>query len=469
MLPVIALVGRPNVGKSTLFNVLSKSRQALVADEPGVTRDRQYGELRLGNFPAILIDTGGIVSDASGMAELIVKNAEIALLEADLIYFIVDAKAGLTAEDQHIASFLRKLSKPIILVLNKSDGGDPELLATDFYGLGFSKPICISAAHKQNLTALLELSADLVPELTRTEEGPEAHSKGIKIALVGRPNVGKSTLTNRMLGEERVIASDIPGTTRDSIYVPFIHRGEEYTLIDTAGVRRRGKISETVEKFSVVKTLQAIKDAHVVIFLIDAQTGLIDQDLHLLDFVTDAGRSLVIAINKWDGLDTDQKEQVKKEIDRRLGFVDYAEQFFISAIHGTNVGHLFDAVVRAYNASHQDLSTPKLTNLLAEAVLAHNPPVVKGRRIKLKYVHCGGHNPPTLVLHGNQLAALSESYVRYLEHFYRKALKMVGTPIRFERKTADNPYADKGERSARRPEPHGSKLKKRPIRSARKS
>lgn len=460
MLPVVALVGRPNVGKSTLFNALTSSRQALVADEPGVTRDRQYGEVTLGDKPFIIIDTGGLVSKAHGMAELIFKNAEIALAEADVIYFIVDAKSGVTAEDQHIASLLRKLNKPIILVVNKIDGKDPELIVAEFYALGLGMPIGISAVHREYLTSLVEHTETMLSPIERID-APELQHKGIKIALVGRPNVGKSTLTNRMLGEERVIASDMPGTTRDSIYIPFSHHGVDYTLIDTAGVRRRGRIDEAIEKFSVIKTLQAIKDASVVIFLVDAQEGLTDQDLHLLGFVIDAGRSLVLAINKWDGLDVSQKDHVKNEVERRLDFVDYAEIFFISALHGTNVGHLFEAVQRAYKAATQELTTPKLTALLEQAIFEHNPPMVKGRRIKLKYVHCGGHNPPTLILHGNQLQNLPKSYLRYLEKFYRRALHMVGTPIRFECKTSSNPYEGKREKLTTRQQYSGRKLKKR--------
>jgi len=460
MLPVVALVGRPNVGKSTLFNALTNSRQALVADEPGVTRDRQYAEVISGDAPFIIIDTGGLVSKAQGMAELIFKNAEVALKEADLIYFIVDAKSGVTPEDQHIAAILRKLNKPILVVVNKVDGKDPELMAAEFYALGLGEPMGVSAAHREYLSSLVEHTESLLAQVPRTED-QEPLDKGIKIALVGRPNVGKSTLTNRMLGETRVIASDTPGTTRDSIYIPFTHHGEAYTLIDTAGVRRRGRIDAAVEKFSVIKTLQAIKDANVVIFLIDAQEGLTDQDMHLLGFVIDAGRSLVIAINKWDGLSTEQKDHVKTEIERRLNFVDYAEMFFISAIHGTNVGHLFDAVQRAYKASTQELSTPRLTTLLEQAVFEHNPPMVQGRRIKLKYVHCGGYHPPTLVLHGNQLQNLPGSYLRYLEKFYRRALKMVGTPIRFECKTSVNPYEGRKEKLTTRQQHSGRKLKKR--------
>jgi GTP-binding protein len=459
MLPVVALVGRPNVGKSTLFNALTQSRQALVADEPGVTRDRQYGEAR-GTHPFIVVDTGGLVNKAQGMAELIFKNAAIAVQEADLIYFIVDAKTGVTPEDQHIAAFLRKLNKPLLLVVNKIDGKDPEQSGHEFYALGLGTPVGISATHREHLNTLFERTWPILAKSPSTSAAP-IEIKGIKIALVGRPNVGKSTLTNRMLGEERVLASEIPGTTRDSIYIPFVHHGVEYTLIDTAGVRRRGRISETVEKFSVIKTLQAIRDANVVIFLVDAQEGLTDQDLHLLGFVLDAGRSIVIAINKWDGLSVEQKEHVKTEIARRFDFISYAQIFFISGLHGTNVGHLFDAVQEAYKASTQELPTPKLTALLEQAVFEHNPPMVKGRRIKLKYVHCGGYHPPTLILHGNQLQNLPASYLRYLEKFYRQALHMVGTPIRFECKIAANPYAQRREKLTPRQQHSGRKLQKK--------
>lgn len=460
MIPVLALVGRPNVGKSSLFNVLTKTRQALVADEPGVTRDRQYGEVKVGDVPFILIDTGGLVRDADGITRFIVESAKTAILEADIILFLVDARAGLTPEDQAIAELLRKSQKPIIVVVNKVDGLDEEIAVVEFFELGFGIPIPISAAHKANIEAPMKRAKKLIDEVP-VRDAPQVEAKGIKIALVGRPNVGKSTLTNRMLGEERVIVCDMPGTTRDSIYIPFVHHNDEFTLIDTAGVRRRGRITqESIEKFSVVKTLQAIRDSNVVIFLVDGSEGLTDQDLSLLDFVISSGRSLVFTVNKWDGLSVDQKEFVKDEIDRRMGFLDFVETFFISALHGSNVGLLFDAVKRAYESSIKELPTPLLTDLLERAVLEHNPPMVHGRRIKLKYVHCGGHSPPTLVIHGNQLDSLPVSYIKYLERFYQKALKMVGTPILIERKTSKNPYEGRREKLTPRQQLHGRKKPK---------
>lgn len=459
MIPVLALIGRPNVGKSSLFNVLTKSRQALVADEPGVTRDRQYGEVKVGDIPFILIDTGGLVRDADGITRFIVESAKTAMLEADIILFLVDARAGLTPEDQEIAELLRKVEKPVIVVVNKVDGLDEEIAVAEFYELGMGAPIPISAAHKGNIEAPMKRAKKMIAEIP-VRDLPKIEAQGIKIALVGRPNVGKSTLTNRMLGEERVIVCDMPGTTRDSIYIPFKHHNDEFTLIDTAGVRRRSRINESVEKFSVVKTLQAVRDSHVVIFLVDARESLTDQDLSLLDFVISSGRSLIFTVNKWDGLAEEQKTKVKDDIDRRMGFLDFAEIFFISALHGSNVGLLFDAVKRAYASSIKELPTPLLTELLERAVLEHNPPMVRGRRIKLKYVHCGGHNPPTLVIHGNQLDDLPESYIKYLERFYQKALKLVGTPILIERKTAKNPYEGRYEKLTPRQQRHGRKSPK---------
>ncbi len=459
MIPVLALVGRPNVGKSSLFNALTHSRQALVADEPGVTRDRQYGEVKVGDIPFILIDTGGLVTEAEGITRFIVKSAHTAIEEADIILFLVDARAGLTPEDHAIAELLRKTRKRVIVVVNKVDGLNEDVAIIEFFELGMGEPIPISSAHRSNLEAPLRRAKKWLDEIPLHEVSP-VEIQGIKIALVGRPNVGKSTLTNRMLGEERVIVCDLPGTTRDSIYIPFTHRNDAFTLIDTAGVRRRGRINEAVEKFSVVKTLQSIRDAHVVIFLVDARESLTDQDLSLLDFVISSGRSLVFTVNKWDGLSLEQKERVKEDIDRRMGFLDFVETFFISALHGSNVGLLFDAVKRSYASSIMELPTPLLTTLLEKAVLEHNPPMVQGRRIKLKYVHCGGHNPPTLVMHGNQLDNLPESYIKYLERFYQKALKMVGTPILIERKTAKNPYEGRYEKLTPRQQRHGRKSPK---------
>ena len=461
MIPTLAIIGRPNVGKSSLFNVLTRSRQALVADEPGVTRDRQYGEVKIGNIPFIIIDTGGMVTEADGIAHFIVESAKTAIEEADILLFVVDAKAGITPEDLAITMMLRKTAKPIILVANKIDSVNEQTALAEFYELGLGTPIGVSASHKKYLQTMLDRAETLMGDLHIDASTHPEEIRGIKMALVGRPNVGKSTLTNRMLGEERVIVCDMPGTTRDSVYIPFTHHNDEFTLIDTAGVRRRGRINLTVEKFSVIKTLQAIADANVVIFLVDAQEGLTDQDLHLLDFVISSGRSLVFAVNKWDGLSEDQRNRVKEEIDRRMAFVDFAEIFFISALHGTAVGLLFDAVKRAYASSMVDMPTPLLTELMERAIVEHNPPMVHGRRIKLKYVHCGGHNPPTLVIHGNQLDSLPSSYLKYLERFYCKHLKLIGTPVRIECKTSVNPYKDKHKTLTPRQERHGRKSPKK--------
>lgn len=465
MTPVLALIGRPNVGKSSLFNALTQSRRALVADMPGLTRDRQYGEITLGQRPFIIIDTGGLVTESEGITRFIIEAAHAAIEEADVIVFVLDAKVGVTPEDWAIVTFLRKLSKPIVVVANKIDAVNDKTVLNEFYELGLGAPIGTSAAHRSHLDRLLEAVNAAVPVSEAEVEGGAAQPEevGIKMCLVGRPNVGKSTLTNRMLGEERVIVCDMPGTTRDSIYIPFTHHNDAFTLIDTAGVRRRGRISETVEKFSVIKTLEAIRSAHVVVFLIDGREGLTDQDLHLLDFVVTAGRSLVFAVNKWDGLSTEQKEHVKSEIERRMSFLDSVEMFFISALHGSNVGLLFDAVKRAYASSLVEMPTPLLTKILEQAVQDFNPPMVHGRRIKLKYVHCGGHAPPTLVIHGNQLDSLPESYLKYLERYFCRALKMVGTPIRIERKTSVNPYAHKRNTLTPRQERHG---RKKPARSS---
>lgn len=456
MTPVLAIIGRPNVGKSSLFNALTKTRNALVADMPGVTRDRQYGEVKIGDTPFIVIDTGGLVSDSDGMEEFIKDSAKAAIEEADVLLFILDAKVGVTAEDSEIVNLLRKRSKPILVVANKIDAVNPSILS-EFFELGLGEAVGISAVHRTHLLTLLERAAACLPPHTEEESEQNDEPTGIKIALVGRPNVGKSTLTNRMLGEERVIVCDHPGTTRDSIYIPFTHHNDAFTLIDTAGVRRQGRISEVVEKFSVIKTLQAIRDANVVIFLVDAREGLTDQDLRLLDFVIQSGRSLVFSVNKWDGLSNEQKENVKNEIDRRMEFLDFVETFFISALHGSNVGLLFDAVKRAYQSSIVDMPTPLLTSLLEKAVQDFNPPMVHGRRIKLKYMHCGGHAPPTLIIHGNQLERLPDSYLKYLERYFRKALKLIGTPIQIECKTSTNPYEGRHKTLTPRQERSGRK------------
>lgn len=442
MRPVIALVGRPNVGKSTLFNRLTRSRDALVADAPGLTRDRQYGHADIDGRDCILIDTGGISGDEEGIDTLMAGQSLQAMEEADVVLFLVDARAGVAPSDEMIVKHLRNLDKPSFLVVNKVDGLDVESTVADFYSLGFGEPTAIAAAHGRGVRVLLEKVAETLPEQPAVETETEAASsdKSVKLAIVGRPNVGKSTLVNRMLGEERVIAYDLPGTTRDSIYIEMERRGKQYTLIDTAGVRRRGKVKETVEKFSVIKTLKAIDDANVVIMLLDAREGIVEQDMSLLGYILDSGRSLVLAVNKWDGMEPERRHEVKDELKRRLMFVDFAEWFYISALHGTGVGDLFAAVDSAYRSARVKLNTTKLTEWLAEAQQKHPPPLVNGRRIKMRLAHAGGHNPPRIVIHGNQLKRLADSYKRYLNSFYRKKLHLVGTPVKFEWKEGKNPF-----------------------------
>lgn len=439
MIPVLAIVGRPNVGKSTLFNYLTQSRAALVADMPGVTRDRLYGEGRIGDRSFIVIDTGGLIKENSDMNSLTAQQTKQAVSEADLILFLVDARAGLTADDEEIAKTLRQLGKSIKLVVNKVDDLDPNIATAEFHRLGLGEPHPIAAAHGRGITPLITDLLLSFPVEETTEK--TADEQGIKLAIVGRPNAGKSTLVNRMLGEERVVVYDEPGTTRDSIFVPLERRGKRYTLIDTAGVRRRGKITDTVEKFSVVKTLQAIEAANVVLLVIDARESIAEQDLHLLGFILDAGKALVIAVNKWDGLPIDQRDTVRRDLDRRLVFVDFATTHFISALHGTGVGELFPAIDAAYASAMKKLATPQLTRILERALVKHQPPLVHGRRIKLRYAHPGGNNPPTIIIHGNQTESLPDSYKRYLAGEYRKSLKLVGTPVLIELKSGENPYA----------------------------
>ncbi|MEN8259492.1 MAG: ribosome biogenesis GTPase Der [Pseudomonadota bacterium] len=436
MLPVVALVGRPNVGKSTLFNYLTRSRDALVADYPGLTRDRQYGRAKRGSVDFLVVDTGGLVESLEGINEFARRQVEYALREADVILFMVDLREGMNASDQVIAGELRKLSKPVILVANKSDGVNAEVAGAEFHALALGEPVSISASHGRGVANLLERISVLLP----SQEPEYDRDKGIAIAVVGRPNVGKSTLVNRLLREERVVVYDHPGTTRDSIYIPFERDGRKYTLIDTAGMRRRSKVSETVEKFSVIKAMQAIDKANVVIYLIDASEGVTDQDASLLGMVLEAGRALVIGLNKWDGLDQDQKDLVRRQIDLKLPFLNYAEKHFVSALYGSGVGNLFDKVRELYDAAMTDMSTSTLTRILKEAVELHQTPLVHGRRIKLKYAHQGGQNPPIVVIHGNQTESLPGAYKRFLMNHFRQKLSLAGTPIRLEFRSSKNPF-----------------------------
>ncbi|WP_415904320.1 ribosome biogenesis GTPase Der [Neptuniibacter sp. QD48_55] len=446
MLPVIALVGRPNVGKSTLFNRLTRSRDALVADLPGLTRDRKYGEGRLANEEQdyIVVDTGGITGDEQGIDYEMAKQSLQAVEEADVVLFIVDGRAGINPADEMIANYLRRSNKPFYLVVNKTDGLNPDVVVADFYELGFGQPFPIAASHGRGVTQLIEMVLEELPEVEEeTQETMDEVDKSIKIAVVGRPNVGKSTLVNRMLGEDRVVVFDKAGTTRDSVYIPYIRDEKNYTLIDTAGVRRRKNITEAAEKFSIVKTLQAVNDAHVVVFVIDAREGVTEQDMHMLSFVIDSGRSMVIALNKWDGMTGEEKAKVKEQIERKLEFADFAEMHFISALHGSNVGNMYDSVDEAYEYAMAKWSTSKLTRLLEDVVADHQPPMVKGRRIKLRYAHQGGSNPPVIVIHGNQTKSLPGSYKRYLENKFIQVLGIKGTPIRFEFKSSENPFEGK--------------------------
>ncbi|MEE4204029.1 MAG: ribosome biogenesis GTPase Der [Halieaceae bacterium] len=439
MLPVIALVGRPNVGKSTLFNQFTRSRDALVADLSGLTRDRQYGEGKLGEQRFIVIDTGGITGDETGIDAAMAQQSMTAIDEADVVLLLVDGRAGLHPGDEALVQELRAREKPFHLVVNKIDGVGEDVAAADFYSLGVAEMHTIAASHNRGVQRLLE---DVIAPLPPVEE-LEADDGGIRIAIVGRPNVGKSTLVNRMLGEDRVVVYDQPGTTRDSIYIEYERHGEHYTLIDTAGVRRRKNVREVVEKFSIVKTLKAIADANVVILVMDAHEGIVEQDLHLLGQCIDAGRGLVVALNKWDGIDRDEKEWIRSELKRRLQFIDYADIHFISALHGTGVGHLYESVHSAHESATKRLSTNRLTRILEDAVAGHPPPMVNGRRIKLRYAHAGGQNPPRIVIHGTQTELLPKSYQRYLEKIFRRELELHGTPVRIELRTGENPYAGK--------------------------
>jgi len=447
MKPVIALVGRPNVGKSTLFNCLTHSRDALVADQPGLTRDRKYGEGRIGDHQFIVIDTGGLTGEADALDVLMAGQVWQAVDEADIVLFMTDAKQGLVADDEEIAKRLRRTSKTITLVVNKIDGADPNMVMSEFYALGLGDPVPVSASNNRGVVSLIETVLEgVIPADDELESQPE----GIRIAVVGKPNVGKSTLINRILGEERVLAYDMPGTTRDSIFIPFTRDDQDYVLIDTAGVRRRSRVDDRLEKYSVIKTLQAIEQSNVVVMVVDAQQGVTDQDSHLLGFIIETGRALLIAVNKWDGLTVDQRERVKTELDRKLQFCSYARIFYISALHGTGVGNLFKPILRAYASATLDIPTSRLTKLLETAIESHQPPLVKGRRIKLRYAHQGGRNPPVIIIHGNQTESVPLSYQRYLINYFLESLQLEGTPVRVEFVTGDNPYKDRKNKLTKR-------------------
>lgn len=443
MLPLVALVGRPNVGKSTIFNALTRTRDALVHDQPGVTRDRNYGVCRLDeDNPFLIVDTGGIAEDEVGLAGATARQARAAAAEADLILFVVDAREGTSALDDEILSWLRKLSRPTLLLINKIDGTEEDTVRSEFARYGFSEMLTVSAAHRQGLDDLLDEVVQRLPEEGTTEE-LDSDPGRVRIAFVGRPNVGKSTLVNRILGEERMIASEVPGTTRDSIAVDLERDGREYRLIDTAGLRRKARVEEAVEKFSVVKTLQAIEQCQVAVLMLDAHEGVTDQDASVLGAVLDAGRALVIAINKWDGLTEYQREQAETRLSLKLGFVPWAESVRISAMHGSGLRELFRAVHRAHASANHEFSTSEVNKALEVAYETNPPPSIRGHVSKLRYVHPGGANPPTFIVHGTRLKELPESYKRYLENFFRKRFKLVGTPVQFIFREGANPYEGK--------------------------
>lgn len=439
MLPVVALIGRPNVGKSTLFNAMTGTRDALVADFPGLTRDRQYGFARRTEVPCIVVDTGGLVENADQIESLMVAQTERAIAEADRLIVLVDGRAGLTPQDEFTAQLARRSGKPVILAVNKTEGFDLDVAVADFHQLGLGEPQPIAAAHDQGVVSLLEEALKgLKPD---PSDGPELD--GIRVAVIGRPNVGKSTLINRLLGENRLVAFDQPGTTRDAVMVPFERDGERYTLIDTAGLRRRSRVEEAVEKFSVIKTLQAIETANVVVAVMDAHENVAEQDASLLGMAIEQGKALVLAINKWDNIPTEQRDEIRAQIEQRLKFADFAPIHFISARHGSGVGELLRTVREVYAAAMRDMSTPELTRVLEAAIVSHQPPLVSGRRIKLRYAHQGGRNPPVIVIHGNQTDHVPDAYRRYLVNVYRQAFDLQGTPVRVVFKAEENPFAGK--------------------------
>ena len=441
MLSTLVLVGRPNVGKSTLFNKLTHAREALVADVPGLTRDRRYGKARIDDGVFNLVDTGGLFGDASDLQDALEYQAQLALDECDGVLFLVDAREGLCPADEEISQRLRRLDKPVILVVNKMDGVREDSAVAEFSRLGIADMAFVSAVHGRGMASLAMLMA---PYLSSAHELPAPTDDGaIRVAIIGRPNVGKSTLVNRLLGEERQVVFDAPGTTRDAIEIPFVRDGQAYVLIDTAGVRRKGKVTGVAEKFSVVHALQAMEHADVVLLVLDAQEGVVDQDLHILSYAAEAGCGVLVAVNKWDGLSASQKETTRATLDRRLAFAPWIATRQISALHGTGVGDLLAAVNRVYRAGEFDVSPAQLTRLLEKLVSAHPPPTVRGRPVKLRYAHKAGVHPPRILIHGNQTRSVPASYKRYLENGFRQALDLMGNPVVIELRSGDNPYSGK--------------------------
>lgn len=440
MLPVVALVGRPNVGKSTLFNILTRSRDALVVDLPGVTRDRHYGTCHLDAAPFAVIDTGGLTDDEQGLDALTARQVRLAMDEADVVVLMVDARDGLLPRDHDILDGLRRSGKPMLLAVNKTDGLDEAVALSEFSALGVADVLALSAAHNRGTQGLLEALRPLLPEDTTPDADADADA-GIRVAIVGRPNAGKSTLVNRLLGEDRVVVSEVAGTTRDSIRVPLLRDGTRYTLIDTAGVRRRARVDEQVEKISIIKTLQSIAQAQVAVVMIDARENLADQDLTLIGHVLEEGKALVIAVNKWDDMPAYDREQCRRMLDRRLGFVDWAKPVFLSALHGSGLRELMRAIDHAHAAAMREMTSSQLTRTLEKAYASYQPPLVRGHAPKLRYAHPGGHNPPTIVIHGTRTKHIAPAYRRYLENTFRKRYRLQGTPVRIEFRDSDNPYA----------------------------
>ncbi len=446
MLPTLVLVGRPNVGKSTLFNRLTRSRDALVADQPGLTRDRHYGRGRVGERPYLVVDTGGLEPVAKdGISVEMARQSRQAVDEADMVLFLVDGRAGCTPQDLIIATELRKTGKPILLLVNKAEGMARARVTAEFFELGLGEPYPISSAHGDNVVEVVEIALENFPVELDEEEVNHEHPP--KLAIVGRPNVGKSTLVNAILGEQRVIAFDQPGTTRDSIYIDFEREGKQYTIIDTAGVRRRGKVDEAIEKFSVIKTMQAIEDANVVVLVVDARDQITEQDAHVADFVLQAGRALVLAVNKWDGLDNHQREMVKSDIERKLHFLGFAKRHYISALNGNGIVNVLKSVDEAYDAAMAKLSTPKLTRALIGAIDKQAPPKVGRFLPKMRYAHQGGSNPPLIVIHGSGLDNIPASYMRYLERAFAEVFKLQGTPLKIQFNSSKNPFEGKKPRA----------------------
>ena len=448
MKPTLVLVGRPNVGKSTLFNRLTKTRDALVADQPGLTRDRHYGHGKLGSKPYLVVDTGGFEPLAKdGIRHEMARQTEQAIAEADAVIVLVDGRTGVTALDKEIANKLRKIERPVIVAVNKAEGMDRGVVVADFHELGLGDPVAISATHGEGVRHLVEHVLEDWPEAEETESPDSA----LRVAIVGRPNVGKSTMINALLGEERVIAFDQPGTTRDAIHIDFERGGKPYTLIDTAGLRRKGKVFEGIEKFSVIKTLQAIEDAQVVILVLDARQDISDQDAHIAGFILESGRALVVAVNKWDGLDAYRRERIKEALEAKLKFLEFASFHYVSALKGQGLATVFRSVDAAYKAATATLTTPRLTRALIEAVSRQSPPRSGLFRPKLRYAHQGGRNPPLIVIHGNALDKIPDAYRRYLEHSFREVFRLQGTPLRIQFNTSENPFSDQKPDPQKRP------------------